>query len=222
MCRNGRSANRILRSPYQPPAYDFEDRYALHVLNCLLGGGMSSRLFRELREERGLVYQVQSELHTYRAGGLWVIEGATTPDRLMATLVACLIQLGRLMDAETPVDDEETWKAKMQMRGQHLLAADSMHTRMSRLATQQFYFGRHIAEPEIVSQIDRVDASSLQSLAERLLAWALPQASLAVLGPRLPLNDPERELEGLVREICGHQPESKNSDFSGKPPANVT
>ena len=59
--------------------YTDENRFCLHLLNCLLGGGMSSRLFYSLREERGLVYHIQSEVHAYRDGGLLVIEGSTNP-----------------------------------------------------------------------------------------------------------------------------------------------
>ena len=81
--------------------YTHSDRYGLHVLNDLLGGGISSRLFRHLREERGLVYNVASSYHAYRDGGLLVIEGSTTPQGLMSVLGLTVAQLWRL--AEEPV-----------------------------------------------------------------------------------------------------------------------
>ena len=91
----------LLRSGRQGPLLHLPDRYGLQILNDLLGGGISSRLFRHLREERGLVYNVASSYHAYRDGGLLVIEGSTTPQDLMSVLGLTVAQLWRL--AEEPV-----------------------------------------------------------------------------------------------------------------------
>jgi predicted Zn-dependent peptidase len=160
-----------------------EDRYALHLLNCILGGGMSSRLFRQLREERGLVYYVQSENHAYRDAGLLLIEGSTAPEKLMDVVAMTLVECCRLLAGDVPVDEEELWKAKMQIGGQLQLAADSMHTRMSRLATQEFYFQHRIAEEEIIECIQAVNGDQLARLAAESILPAWESVSLAAVGP---------------------------------------
>ena len=167
-------------------AYAHPDRYSLHVLNNILGGGISSRLFRRIREERGLVYNIGSEYHAYSDGGLWVIEGSTAPEDLMSVLALTLIQMWQLVTNDEPVDEEELWKTKMQIRGQHLIASEDTYTRMSRLATQELYFGRHLTPDEILTQIDAVDGQTLQRAYENLLLNSLRQAAIAIVGPQTP------------------------------------
>lgn len=166
--------------------YAHPDRYALHVLNNVLGGGISSRLFRHIREERGLVYNIGSEYHPYRDDGMWVIEGSTAPQYLMPVLALSLVELWQLITWDEPIDDEELWKAKMQIRGQHLIAGENTHTRMSRLATQELYFGRHIPSSEILAHIEAVDGQMLQRLSNRDLIDALRRVTIAVVGPEAP------------------------------------
>jgi predicted Zn-dependent peptidase len=165
--------------------YAHPNRYALHILNNILGGGISSRLYRRIREERGLVYNIGSEYHAYRDGGLFVIEGSTAPEYLDQVLALTLIELGQLITGDKPADEDELWKAKMQIRGQHLLAAESTNTRMSRLATQEFYFGRHIPTHEILTQIEMVDDQTLKRLTNEVLIKAFKQLAIAVVGPGL-------------------------------------
>jgi len=169
------------------PAYPYAhpNRYTLHVLNNILGGGISSRLFRTIREERGLVYNIGSEYHAYRDGGLWVIEGSTAPEYLMSVLGLTLVQMWRLVTNDLPVDEEELWKSKMQIRGQHLMASEDSYTRMSRLATQQLYFSRHITPDEILAQIEAVDDLALHKTYEDLFE-SLRQVTIAVVGPQVP------------------------------------
>lgn len=162
--------------------YTHPQRYTLHILNIILGGGISSRLYRQMREERGLVYTIGSEYHAYRDGGLLVVEGCTAPEHLNQVLGLTLTELRQLFSGEKPVEEEELWKAKMQIRGQHLVAAESTSTRMSRLATQELYFGRYIPSGEIMRDIDAVD-DSLQHLGKETLVDALSQATIAVVGP---------------------------------------
>jgi len=166
--------------------YAHPDRYGLHILNNVLGGGISSRLFRRIREERGLVYHIGSEYHAYRDDGMWVIEGSTAPECLVTVLRLTLVELRKLLTMEEPVDDEELWKSKMQIRGQHVLAAEQSDTRMSRLATQEFYFGQHIPSDEILSHVEKVDGQTLERLAQDVLVHALHQAAIAIVGPEHP------------------------------------
>jgi predicted Zn-dependent peptidase len=181
--------------------YTDENRYLLHLLNCLLGGGMSSRLFYSLREERGLVYHIQSEVHAYRDAGLLVMEGSTTPEQLIQVLSLVLIELYRLATFDAPVDAEELWKAKMQIRGQHLLASECLHTRMSRMLTQEHYFGRRIADESILDAIDSIDFHALRDYATEALLPALANLGVAVIGPTaLPIST-RLEIDDLIHQF---------------------
>jgi predicted Zn-dependent peptidase len=178
-------------------SYTHPDRYGLHVLNNLLGGGISSRLFRHLREERGWAYNVASSYHAYRDGGLLVIEGSTTPQALMSVLGLTVSQLWRL--AEEPVGEEELWKARERIRSKHLIASENTNTRMSRLATQELYFGYHIPTVEIVEQIQQVDQATVQRLAQELMANRC--LALAVVGPQSPRHYSAEAIEKLLIEM---------------------
>jgi predicted Zn-dependent peptidase len=181
--------------------YTDENRYLLHLLNCLLGGGMSSRLFYSLREERGLVYHIQSEIHAYRDAGLLVMEGSTTPEQLIQVLSLILVELYRLASFDAPVDAEELWKAKMQIRGQHLLASECLHTRMSRMLTQEHYFGHRIADEDILDAIDAIDFHALREYATEALLPSLANLGVAVIGPTALPFTTSLEIEELIHQF---------------------
>jgi predicted Zn-dependent peptidase len=163
--------------------YTHADRYSLHVLTSLLGGGISSRLFRRFREDQGLVYHIGAEYHAYRDGGLLVVEGSTAPQHLLTVLEGIFVELGRLAVSYGAVDEEELWKAKMQLRSQHHLGSENSQTRMSRLATQELYFGRQMNSGEILREIETVNVARLQRLAVDLLDDSLRQPAVVVVGP---------------------------------------
>jgi predicted Zn-dependent peptidase len=148
-----------------------------------LGGGSSSRLYRKLRDEQGLVYSISSEYHAYLDDGLIVVEGSTPPQYLPNVLELILEETGQLLNGRHPVDEEELRMAKMQIRGTHLIGSERTDTQMSRLATQEFYFGRHIPSSEIVEQIDRIDLENLNQLARTLLLESFQQTKIALVGP---------------------------------------
>jgi predicted Zn-dependent peptidase len=177
-------------------SYTHPDRYGLHVLNDLLGGGISSRLFHHLREERGLVYNVASSYHAYRDGGLLVIEGSTTPQGLMSVLGLTVAQLWRL--AEESLGEEELWKARERIRSKHLIASEDTNTRMSRLVSQELYFGYHIPTSEIVKQIQRVDQGTVQRLAQELVGNGC--LAIAVVGPESPRHYSAEAIEKLLTD----------------------
>lgn len=182
-------------------SYTDENRYTLHLLNCLLGGGMSSRLFSSLREERGLVYHIQSELHAYRDAGLLVIEGSTTPEKLLQVLSLIVLELYQLASFDKPIDAEELWKAKMQIRGQHLLASECLHTRMSRLLTQELYFGRRIPDQSILDAIESVDFHDLKDFSANQLYPSLSNMGVAVNGPASLPSSLQGEIEELLHQF---------------------
>lgn len=183
------------------PAYPYthDDRYSLHILNNLLGGGISSRLYRRLREERGLVYNIGSEYHAYHDGGMLVIEGATAPEYLLSVLGLTMVELGILFSNSDPVDPEELWKSKMQIRGQHLIGGEDSNTRMSRLATQELYFGRYIPADEVLSQIEAVNLDAIAQTSVTLLD-SLSLATVAVVGPKSPHYN-QGAIESLFAEF---------------------
>ena len=164
---------------FPAPEYAGNDRYTTHILSGILGGGLSSRLFRKLREESGLVYYVSASYSAYRDAGLFIIEGVTSPDSFTDVLELILKEVNDI--SKNGVTEEELWKAKLQMRGQHLLASDSVHTRMSRLATQAFYFSEMLEEIEILEGIDNVSCRRVQEVA--IENFALSDCSLTVVGP---------------------------------------
>jgi len=163
--------------------YADEGRYLVHILNNILGGGASSRLYSRLREERGLVYQIGSEYHAYADGGILVIEGSTAPEYLVPVLCQVLVELWKLASLDEPASEEELWKAKMQIRAQHLIASENSSTRMSRLATQAFYFERCLSGEEILAAIESVGAHDLAVYAGGPLLDALRQVAVSVVGP---------------------------------------
>jgi predicted Zn-dependent peptidase len=184
-----------LRSfPYAHP-----QRYAVHVLNKILGGGISSRLFRRIREERGLVYEIRTEYQAYHDDGLLVVEGSTSPELLMQVLFLTLGEIWKTINGEDPIDDDELWKAKMQIRGQHLISAECSNTQMSRLATQELYFGNHIPSDQILRAIDQVELNTLASLTQNTFLDAFGNAAVAVIGPQ----SPEKYSAPMIEELLG-------------------
>lgn len=179
------------------PHYTSEDRYAWFVLNTILGGGMSSRLFRRIREEMGRAYHIDSALNSYRDAGILVVEGSTSPESLRDVLTATMLEMGKLAFGDQPIDEEELWTARMQLRGQHLLTSENLSTRMSRLATQEFYFGRRINEDEILRSINQVTQEDLQRLIDRCLPASLSQIAVAITGG----IESKVETEATIQEI---------------------
>ena len=163
------------------PAYQDENRYAMHVANAILGCGMSSRLYCLLRDELGRVYSVGSAINAYGRGGVLSIEFSTNPENAMRCIVDCLDQLVRVASCED-ITEEEVWKAKLQVRGQAFLASDSIPTRVGRLATQQLYFGEPLDVSELLDGIDSVDKHSLSRVGSDVIAPGLKHLSIGVTG----------------------------------------
>lgn len=156
-----------------------ERRYALSVLDTLLGGGMSSRLFQEIREKRGLVYTIYTFQAGYRSAGLFGVYCGTSPENVQA----CIDVVGEQFDllANQSIDDAELQLAKEHLKGGLTLALESSSSRMIRLGRNEFAFGRQITPEEIEAQIDAVAAADVRALAQDLLT--AENRGLCVLGP---------------------------------------
>ena len=154
-------------------------RFACYVLNTVLGGGMSSRLFQEIRENRGLAYSVYSYLPTYLDAGLVVVYAGTSEDSLEEVIGLVLKQFGRLKT--DPLKDEELKNAKEQLKGNLFLSLESSDNMMTRLAKNEIYFESYLSVEEVIKGIDEVEEESIRSLAADLFDGRY--FCLAVLGP---------------------------------------
>jgi predicted Zn-dependent peptidase len=160
------------------PSYNDPDRHVAEILNVILGEGMSSRLFLELREHRGLVYDVHSFMNRMADTGVLGIGLACEPRQAATALQAAVVELRKL--AETPVSDAELTKAREYAKGRLLLGLESTSA-LCEYAGQQLLLQGKIVEPdELVARLESVDAAQVTELAGRLLSAGL---RAAVVGP---------------------------------------
>jgi predicted Zn-dependent peptidase len=142
-----------------------EDRFGIAVLNNLLGGGMSSRLFQNIREKRGLAYAVFSELTPYSDAGMLTVYAGSAKETVGQVLDLIVSELGDLK--KSPVSEEELLRSKNHLKGSLMLSLESTSARMSNLARQELYFRRFYSLDEILASIEVVTAKQLQSLAQQ-------------------------------------------------------
>ena len=154
-------------------------RYVLTVLDTILGGGMSSRLFQEIREKRGLVYTVYSFQAAYRGAGLFAVYAGTSPQNVSECVSVIGEQFANLR--EKPVDAAELRLAKEHIKGSLTLSLESTSSRMIRLGRSEFSLGRQLTTEEIEEKVEAVNASEIQELAQELLSEE--NLGLCVLGP---------------------------------------
>ncbi len=140
------------------PSYPLphEERFACYVLNTLLGGGMSSRLFQNIRERQGLAYAVFSELSPYRDTGCLSIYAGTSIESVGKVVESIIKEFHELK--QDGVSDEELRRAKDHLKGSLMLSLESTSSRMSNLARQEMYFGRFFTLDELVESIEQVTA----------------------------------------------------------------
>jgi len=150
----------------------------LSVLDTMLGGGMSSRLFQEVREKRGLAYNVYSFQQGYRDAGLFGIYAGTAPDRVQECVDVIIGELDAMLDG---VRDDEVELAREHLKGSLTLALESTSNRMMRLGRNELVYGRQIATEEVEARVDAVDRAAVERVARVVLA---PQnRGLCILGP---------------------------------------
>jgi predicted Zn-dependent peptidase len=155
-------------------------RYPGYVLNTVLGGSMSSRLFQNVREKRGLVYSISSGISAYSDAGLLSIYAGTSLDSASEVIRLTLEEVRRLR-AE-PLGAEELRRAKDHIKGGLVLSLESSGARMSHLARQEIYFGRQIPLDEILDGIEAVEASDVQRVAAEVFDGRLGASVLGNLG----------------------------------------
>ncbi len=171
---------------FNAPGYLDDDYYALTLLSMLFGGGMSSRLFQEVREKRGLVYSVYSFHSAFLDGGLFGIY-AGTGEREVAELIPVVCdELAKLTGA---IDEEELDRARAQVKSSLLMSRESSSARAEQLAQQLLIYGRSLPVSEVLEKIAAVTAADLQGVAAGLLASA---PTVTALGPLSQLEPAER------------------------------
>ena len=148
------------------PSMTSVDRYSVHVLNVILGGGMSSRLFQTIREDHGLAYAVYSGVNAYTDAGYLSVYAATSPDQLSDVIKLSVEEFHRIRSE--PVSDAELQRAKDQLKVSIMLSLESTSARMSNLARQEIFFGRQFTLDEILERINRVTTSDVQRVADEI------------------------------------------------------
>lgn len=160
------------------PAISHPDRYGIYLLNSILGGGMSSRLFQTIREDQGLAYSIFSEISPFRDTGSLCIYAGVAVDNTKQTMELTMRELRRLK--QEAVSSGELDRAKDQLKSNMVMGLESGSSRMANLARQQMYFGRFFGIEEITSEIEAVTPDDIQRLARDLFR---PEAmAVALLG----------------------------------------
>lgn len=162
------------------PSYPLphQERFACYVLNTLLGGGMSSRLFQNIRERQGLAYAVFSELNPYRDTGCLSIYAGTSLESARQVVESIVKEFHELK--QQAVTAEELRRAKDHLKGSLMLSLESTASRMSNLARQEMYFGRFFTLDELVESIESVTADDVQRIAQTF--FDSRQIALTILG----------------------------------------
>ena len=167
-----------LGTPAYPQAH--EDRYGVYILNTVLGGSMSSRLFQNVREKRGLVYSISSGVSAYSDAGTLTIYAGTSLDSVDEVVRLSLEELRRMKGEALPAD--ELRRAKDHLKGSLMLSLENTGSRMNHIARQEIYFGRAFKLDEILSGIESVTAEDVPRIAGDLFRGEVTMSVLGNLG----------------------------------------
>lgn len=158
---------------------DSAEIYVAHVLNNMLGGGISSRLFQSIREERGLAYSIYSYLSNYSDCGLFTIYAGTRPANLEQVVELVLQEIGQIKNGA--LSAAELNKTKEQLKGNLLLGLESSSSRMSRLGKMEITMGKYTTLDEVVAKIEKVSLDDLQRMMDDI--FVIDKLSFTALGP---------------------------------------
>lgn len=156
------------------------DRYVLYLISSILGAGVSSRLFQEIREKRGLVYSIYSFIASYIDTGLLGVYAGTSKKRVSEVIDLIVNEMKNLKDN---ISEDELRRAKEQIKGNLILGLESTSNRMQNLARQEIYYGRYYSPEDVIRQIESVTLSQVKGLAERLIS---DSRAITLLGPVQP------------------------------------
>lgn len=177
-------------------AQEQKEKYALAVIDSVLGGGMSSRLFQEIRENRGLAYAIGSYSAAYQEAGMFAIYGGTSMENIQSVMHLTRKECESIR--RSSVTSDELIRAKNQIRGALVLGQESMSNRMSRLAKSEIYFERIIRPDEIIQAITSVSKDDVAKAASEVFDG--PGFALAAIGP---FEDSAEAVEARLRDAGG-------------------
>ncbi len=169
-----------------------EDFYAASVLSTILGGGMSSRLFQEVREKRGLVYSIYTFLSPYTNSGLFGVYAGTGAPEIGEVIPLICDEIQKIRG---DVSDQEMSRARAQLKSSILMSLESTSSRCEQLARQLIVFGRPLSVDEIIAKVEAVDADAVKRVAKRLTGG---RPTVTGLGPIGGLEDFDRVAERLA------------------------
>jgi len=158
---------------------DDEDIYAMYIFNNALGGGLSSRLFQEIREQRGLAYSVYSYHSMYADTGLFAIYAGTSPKNTDEVITCILRELKKVK--EQGITEAELARMKAQIKGSLYLGLEAVSSRMNRLGKTELMYNRVITPEEVVEKLEKVTLADVSRLIGRL--WQKDKISATILGP---------------------------------------
>ncbi len=185
------------------PSLIHPHRYRVHMLNTILGGGMSSRLFQEVREKRGLAYAIYSYLNLMRSAGSLVVYAGTSKEEVGDVVTLILKEYERL---KKRVNTDELRVAREQLKGGILMGLESTENRMTKLARDEIYFNRTVPADEIIAAIDSIKVRDVKNTAEELLdTEALTVVAIGDVEEEELLNHLNRKKGGSRRDedTCG-------------------
>jgi predicted Zn-dependent peptidase len=166
-----------------------KERYSLYVLNTILGAGISSRLFQEIREKRGLAYSIYSFIASYYDTGIWGVSAGVSRKKVRETLELIIKEMCGLKDT---MDEVELKRAKDQLKGNIILGLESTSSRMNNIARQEIYYGRYYSPKEIIREIESITLGQIKDLVDKLVQKEY--ISLTVYGP---VN--EEDVKGILQ-----------------------
>jgi len=156
------------------------DRYSMYIMNTVLGGSMSSRLFQNVREKRGLVYSISSGVTSYSDAGVLTVYAGTSLDSVDQVVRLTIEEFRRMKGDLLPA--EELRRAKDHLKGSLMLSLENTGSRMSHLARQEIYFERRFSLDEILGGIEAVTADDVRRIADKIFSGGLGVSILGNLG----------------------------------------
>jgi predicted Zn-dependent peptidase len=155
-----------------------DDRYRMSLLNTILGVGISSRLFQEVREKRGLAYSIYSFNASFFDTGVWAVYAGTDKKNVNEVINIIVNEIKGLPESIT---QDDLYKAKNQLKGNLILALESTNSKMINIAKQEIYFGRYFSPEDIIKAVEAVTLEDLKAFSKRLIENS--PFALTVYGP---------------------------------------
>ncbi|MEW6203064.1 MAG: insulinase family protein, partial [bacterium] len=172
--------------------YDHNDRFVYGVLDIILSGGMSSRLFQEVREKRGLVYDIGTENVHYRDTGIFSLSASTRPANFEEVLKVTAAELKKIKEGQ--VSEDEITRVKNQLRASIAMSLESVSSRMMKIARSEIYYGRDIPDEEIMEMVRDVAIDDIVRIANEI--FSSDRFMFTTLGP-MPEGDGDRITNGF-------------------------